>query len=229
MATELADGVWQFQLRGVNAYLIEDDALTLVDAGTPFDESAIREGVADAGFAVGDVERVLLTHYDLDHVGALAELEPDLDAPVYAGEFAADVLEGRRSPPLTNHKGAFQRAVGRLVTRPSLDVRVLGDGDRVGTFTAYHTPGHTPGHLAFVSGEFGVGLLGDLVAASGGELEPSGWLMSYDTDAVRESVASLAERAPAFEVACVGHGTPLTAGGSDALRSLADARRTKSR
>ena len=34
MVTELLDDVWWFDLRGVNAYLVEDDeTLTLVDAG----------------------------------------------------------------------------------------------------------------------------------------------------------------------------------------------------
>jgi glyoxylase-like metal-dependent hydrolase (beta-lactamase superfamily II) len=46
----------------------------------------------------------LLTHYDLDHVGALAALEAALDAPVYAGAFDGWVLTGQESPPLTNHK-----------------------------------------------------------------------------------------------------------------------------
>jgi len=35
MVTELTERVWQFELRGVNAYLVADDVLTLVDAGTP--------------------------------------------------------------------------------------------------------------------------------------------------------------------------------------------------
>jgi glyoxylase-like metal-dependent hydrolase (beta-lactamase superfamily II) len=221
MVTELTERVWQLELRGVNAYLVDDDVLTLVDAGTPFDEDTIRTGVIETGHEVGDIERVLLTHYDVDHVGALAGLEPDLDAPVYAGAADGEMLCGERSPPLTNHKGALQRALGLVVTEPSLSVRAVADGQTVGSFTAYHTPGHTPGHVAFVSDDLGVGLLGDLVRESNGALEPSGWVINYDTGAVRDSIRSLADRAPAFEVACVGHGAPLTAGGHDALTSLA--------
>ncbi|RLM54073.1 MBL fold metallo-hydrolase [Halobellus sp. Atlit-31R] len=221
MATQLSEDVWQFGLRGVNAYLVFDDVPTLVDAGTPLDESAIREGLDAAGVDVSDVGRVLLTHYDLDHVGALAALTPALDATVYAGPYDAGILTGRRSPPLTNHKGAFQRLASVFTTHPSLDVVPVEDGETVGTFTAYHTPGHTPGHVAYVSRERDVGLLGDLVAESDGALEPSGWAMSYDTAQVRESIERLAAVAPAFEIACVGHGTPLASGGSDALGALA--------
>ncbi|OYR48318.1 MULTISPECIES: MBL fold metallo-hydrolase [unclassified Halorubrum] len=221
MPTELADGVWRFELRGVSAYLVDDDVPTLVDAGTPWDDAAIREGLAEAGVDVADIGRVLLTHYDLDHVGALAALTPELDATVYTGAFDAAILRGERSPPLRNHKGAFQRLAGLFTTHPDLEVESVSDGQRLGSFTAYHTPGHTPGHVAYVSESLGVALLGDLVSASDGGLDPSEWFISYDTDAVLESIRDLAARAPPFEVACVGHGDPLTSGGSEALAALA--------
>jgi glyoxylase-like metal-dependent hydrolase (beta-lactamase superfamily II) len=221
MVSQLTDAVWQFELRGANAYLVDDDVLTLVDAGTPFDEETLRREIDEIGFAIRDIERVLLTHYDLDHVGTLAALEPERDAPVFVGAFDGALLTGELSPPLTNHKGALQRAFGAFVTNPSLAVQIVKDGDQIGSFTAYHTPGHSPGHYTYVSADLSVGLLGDLVTESGGQLEPSSWLVSYDTGRVRDSIRSLAERAPEFEVACMGHGTPLVSGGSDALRSTA--------
>ncbi|MDZ5811675.1 MBL fold metallo-hydrolase [Halorubrum sp. AD140] len=221
MATEFADGVWRFELRGVSAYLVDDDVPTLVDAGTPWDEAAIREGFADAGVRVADVGRVLLTHYDLDHVGTLAALTPELDATVYAGAFDAALLRGDQSPPWRNHKGALQRLTGLFTTRPDLEIEAVTDGERLGSFTAYHTPGHTPGHFAYVSERLGVALLGDLVSGSNGALDSSEWIVSYDTDRVLDSIRDLAERAPPFEVACVGHGDPIPAGGSAALAALA--------
>ncbi|MFW5917765.1 MAG: MBL fold metallo-hydrolase [Halorubrum sp.] len=222
MATEIVDGVWHLDCRGVNAYLLFDDIPTLVDTGTPWNEDEIRRGLDNAGIGVGDLGRVLLTHYDLDHVGTLAALAPDLDVPVRAYGFDAELLRRTRSPPLRNHKGLFQRLGGIVTETPDVEVETVSDGERIGSFTAYHTPGHTPGHVAYVSEELGVGLLGDLVAESDGELSPSGWLISYDTDAVVASVRDLADRAPPFEVACVGHGEPLATGGSEALRRLAE-------
>ena len=222
MVTEIADGVRRIECRGVNAYLVFDDVPTLVDAGTPWDEAAIRDALDEAGVEVSEVGRVLLTHYDLDHVGTLAALAPDLDAAVRAYGFDAQLLRGARSPPLRNHKGLIQRLGGLVTDLPELDVVGVRDGEEVGSFAAYHTPGHTPGHVAYVSEELGVALLGDLVSESDGELSPSGWLISYDTDAVATSVRGLAARAPPFEVACVGHGDPIAAGGGTALRRLAE-------
>jgi glyoxylase-like metal-dependent hydrolase (beta-lactamase superfamily II) len=220
MATELVDGIHWFELRGVNAYLVADDVLTLVDAGTPFDARAIESEIEDAGHAVEDVERVLLTHYDLDHVGTLARL-PDLDATIRAGAADAAILTGESAPPLSNHKGAFQRVTKPFVRSPDLPVEPIADGEEVGSFTTHHTPGHTPGHTAFVSEEQSAAFLGDLVFEDGGALTSSPWLMSYDTDEVETSVRSLAERVPEFDVLGMGHGVPFVRDGDERLADLA--------
>ena len=220
MVTELAEGIHWFELTGVNAYLVADDVLTLVDAGTPFDAHAIETGIQDAGHTVGDIERVLLTHYDFDHAGALARL-PDLDATIRVGAADAAVLTGERKPPWNNHKGLLQRVSGPFVRTPDCPIEPIADGERVGSFTAYHTPGHTPGHTAFVSEERSAGFLGDLVFEERGALTASPWLVSYDTGTVERSVRSLAERAPAFDALGMGHGVPFRRDGDERLAELA--------
>ncbi|PSQ48248.1 MBL fold hydrolase [Halobacteriales archaeon SW_12_67_38] len=234
MSIRLGDGTWWFDLSGVNAFLIEDDALTLVDAGTPLDAGAIAVGVEETGHAVADVERVLLTHYDMDHVGALSRLD-NLDAVVRTGAADAAMLTGETNPPwrkLTgetnppwrNHKGMLQRVTGPFVGC-DLPVAAIDDGETVGSFTAYHTPGHTPGHTAFVSEERSVGFLGDSVFEDGGSLDSSPWLVSDDTREAAASVRSLAERAPAFDVLGMGHGVPFVRDGDERLADLARALR----
>ncbi|GAA0226893.1 MBL fold metallo-hydrolase [Haladaptatus pallidirubidus] len=221
MATELADGLWWFDLGNVNSFLADDDGdLTLIDAGTPFDSGDIARGVSEAGYSVDDIDRVLLTHYDFDHVGALARLP--FEAPVFAGKADAPILSGSETPDWRNHKGALQRVVGSLVSAPESEIRSVEDGDEIGSFTAYSTPGHSPGHIAYISEPLGVAFLGDLVMESHGELKPSSWAMSYDTDDVRDSIVSLAERAPDFEVVGMGHGVPFVRDGSARLQELAE-------
>ncbi|MDY7082981.1 MAG: MBL fold metallo-hydrolase, partial [Halobacteria archaeon] len=176
---KLADGVWRLELKGVNAYLVDDSGtLTLVDAGTPFDAGSIREQVEEAGYSVSDIDRVLITHYDFDHVGALPRLE--LDAPVYAGETDARFLSGESKPPLSNHKGFFQRLVGVFIGKPDLRIETVGEGYELGGFTAYTTPGHTPDHTAFVHEKLGVGFLGDMVAGDDGKLTVLNRLLQYN-------------------------------------------------
>ncbi|WP_135853826.1 MBL fold metallo-hydrolase [Halorussus salinus] len=214
-------GVWWLDLGGVNAYLADDDGdLVLVDAGTPRDAAAVRDGIREAGYRVSDVARVLVTHYDVDHVGALSKL--GLDAPVYVGRADAEILAGQRKPDARNHKGLLQRVTNPLVSVPDLPIRPVEEGDEIGGFTAYHTPGHSPGHVVYVAESPSVAFLGDLVREEGGQLEASPWVISYDTDEVARSVRRLADDAPDFEVAAMGHGTPIMRRGSERLRELAE-------
>lgn len=202
-----------------NVYLLVDDEVTLIDAGTPGDAKPIRDGIRALELAVADVDRVLLTHYDYDHVGALASL--GLDAPIHVGTPDASHLTGADEPPLANKKGLFQRLTGRFLDRPDLPVYPIVDGERLGGFTAYHTPGHTPGHTSYLHEEFGVFFLGDCVRESDGELRPSPTMLCADADRNRESVLNLAERAPSFAVAAPDHGDPIAEAGDAALQRLA--------
>ena len=223
--TPRPDGVDRIRGSGVNAYLVAGDGEgpTLVDAGTPWDADAVERRVERAGATLEEVERVLLTHYDVDHVGGLAALaRRGLDAPVYAADPDAGHVEGS-TPPAFDRKGLVQRLTGPLVEVPDLRVERVDDGERVGPFDAYHTPGHTPGHVAYEHEERSSLFVGDLVVALGGRLRASPWPVSSDADAVLSSIVSLADRAPAAELLAMGHGTPVTERGSVVLARLAAA------
>lgn len=239
MVTELGTGVWWFDLGIVNAYLVDDPGdgagydgeseadggpgtsggLTLIDAGTPRDAGTIARGINEAGYTIGDIERVLITHYDLDHVGGLSRLG-GLSAPVSVGAADAGLLRGEH-PNWANHKGALQFVTDPLVGEPDLDIQPIEDGTRIGGFRAYHTPGHTPGHITYVNEARSAAFLGDLVEEKGGKLRPSSWFKSYDTGEVAGSIAALANRAGEFEIAGMGHGVPFVRGGSERLRECA--------
>jgi len=224
MARQVVDGVWLLELGLVaplasNAYLVDDGTVTLVDAGLPYNYPRLGEELGAAGYARTDVDRVLLTHYDLDHVGGLARLGGA--PPTHLGERDVDLLRGAADGGL-HHKGLFHRGLRRLFDLGERDLRRVADGDRIGGFEAFHTPGHNPGHTAFVHEELSAAFLGDLVWEDDGGLTPPFWLDSYDMREVRRSIRGFAARTPAFEAACMGHGTPFAAGGSDRLRALAD-------
>lgn len=223
MTTELGDGVWQIPCSGVNAYLADDGGdLTLVDTGTPRDGGRIRAAIRETGHDVEALERVLITHFDIDHVGALAGLLESSGATCYVGAGDAGFLMGREKPPAFHHKGLLQRMVGPFATKPDADPELVADEARIGSFTAYHTPGHTPGHTAYVSEELNVAFVGDLVFESDGELTASPWLLSYDTEAVTESIHDLADREAAIEILAMGHGTPFVRAGAVRLAELGE-------
>ena len=215
MCRQLREHVWWIELSGVNAYLVDDDgAFTLVDAGLPWQHRSVQQAVAEVAGSMDAIDRVLLTHYDLDHVGTLARLD-GLDAPIYIGRADHPYLVGEEAPPWRNHKGAFQRAVGWLASTPEGPVEIVDDGDEIGSFTAYHAPGHTPGHTVYASEAHSAAFLGDLVREDDGELVPSPSVISYDTDEVHASIRDLADTLPPFEAVCQGHGVPFSERGRE--------------
>ncbi|WP_330632507.1 MBL fold metallo-hydrolase [Halocatena halophila] len=231
----LREDLWLLELGwhepfGSNAYLIDDaidpetgertaGELTLVDTGYRWNRRSLASEIAAAGYDTGEIDRIVLTHYDLDHTGGLHSIP--VDCPVYLGATEIELAEGEYQPPLSHHKGLFHRATRTLFPLPkSIDLHSVTDEQWIGRFEAFATPGHNPGHMVYVH-ESGVAFLGDLVWETDGELTTPFWGDSYDMRQVRESVKSLAQRCPPFEVACMGHGSPFTENGFDYLQRLA--------
>lgn len=210
---------WQLDLCGVNAYLVDDGGiLTLVDTGTPWGSSTLAHEVEQTGHTLADIDRVLLTHYDIDHVGGLGELEHDV--PVYLGMPDRGYLTGGQRPPLSVPKSVLHRIVGPFLRDRDHPIETVEDGDEIGSFRAYHTPGHTPGHIAYLSESLSIGFLGDLVIERKGELVPSPWYLSYDAEQVADSIHDLADRQPPIETLGMGHGVPYLKNGSVRLAEL---------
>ncbi|MFJ8716020.1 MBL fold metallo-hydrolase [Streptomyces violaceus] len=214
------------------AYLWRDgDELTLVDAGPAGYGAPIAEAVSALGRDPRDVRRIVLTHFHEDHVGGAGEfaalsgaevLVHRLDAPVVRGEVPgpAPVFEDWERPLYEQAakllpKGGFVRPSG--VTELS-DGEVLDVG---GGAHVVHVPGHTHGSIALHLPEHGVLFTGDTVAASpvDGTVMPG--VLNLDRPAVLAACRRLAELDA--EVACFGHGDPVTRRAAEALRAMAHA------
>jgi glyoxylase-like metal-dependent hydrolase (beta-lactamase superfamily II) len=224
MVRRLEEGLWLLNLGLVppfasNGYLVDDGEVTLVDAGLPVPRRPLSGELAEVGYSPAELDRVLLTHYDIDHVGGLGRLGLGPDAPVYLGSEDADLVRREWSPPWRHHKGAFHRVTRRIFSLSSVDLHPVDDGDTVGGFRAIHTPGHNPGHTVYLHEASGTAFLGDLVWESDGRFVAPPWLDSYDIDSIADSIARVAEES--FQHACVGHGRPVTADAAAILRELA--------
>jgi glyoxylase-like metal-dependent hydrolase (beta-lactamase superfamily II) len=95
-AASVAEGVWQlklpvpFPLRFVSVYLVEgNDGWSILDAGYDYPpaRAAWESGAAAVGCDLGrDVDRIVVTHFHPDHIGAARWLEERTGAPVYMME-----------------------------------------------------------------------------------------------------------------------------------------------
>jgi len=227
MVERIADGLWRIDCQTrdkPNAYLLDDEGdLTLVDAGWPDDARTIRRGIEDAGFTLSEIDRVLLTHYDIDHVGSLGRLTPELRAPIFVHYFDAPYVAGEQLPPWTARIGieAIHRLLYRRLDLPDLPIQRVDGGDAVGGFEIVHTPGHTPGHVAYVHEERDAVFLGDLAFGWGDGLKLADWITSYDATEAKASARGLLNQVGAFEHVCPGHG-PVLGDGDTRLRDAVE-------
>lgn len=69
----------------VNSYLFLDPAPTLVDCGLKTDDcwQALIDGLAEHGLAVSDIQRIVITHAHVDHIGLAGKIAAHSQAKVW--------------------------------------------------------------------------------------------------------------------------------------------------
>jgi glyoxylase-like metal-dependent hydrolase (beta-lactamase superfamily II) len=162
-----------FAVGRVNAYLIEDDPLTLIDSG-PNSAKALDEleqALAARGHAIEDLELLVVTHQHIDHIGLAAILARRSGAQVAAlrgldrrlASFRDDAeLDDRFAARIMLRHGVPTDVVTALravsasfrawgctveVTRTLADGEELKLRDR--TLRVLHRPGHSPSDTVF--------------------------------------------------------------------------------
>ncbi len=223
-AKQVVAGVYALALGPVNAFLIDDDGLTLIDTGVPGSADKILDGVRVLGRQPADIRRILVTHCHADHSGSLEALQRATGAPAYMqAEDAALVRAGKAGRPM-KPVGLLGRIIVPLFIRgapmtvePARIEHEVRDGDELpfaGGLRAVHVPGHCAGQLAFLWSRHGGVLFAADAAANMVRLGPS--IMYEDVEVGKRSLEKLARLQ--FEVACFGHGRPITSGAGERFR-----------
>jgi glyoxylase-like metal-dependent hydrolase (beta-lactamase superfamily II) len=162
-----------FAVGRVNVYLIDDDPLTLVDAGpnsgTSFDE--LQRGVRTLGHELEEIELVILTHQHIDHLGLVGIVASHSGAEVAAIDAAVPFVEGYSEQSAADDEFALnlmlRHGIPEDVARALQSVsnafrawgakaevtRVLHDGDELAfrdrTLRVLFRPGHSPTDTVF--------------------------------------------------------------------------------
>lgn len=174
-----------FAVGRINCLLVEDDPLTLVDCGPNSGTALVtlEQQLASVGRKVEDLERIVLTHQHIDHIGLAQILADrsgaelcalDLLAPWLArygagmeadDQFSEDVMHRHGVPDdiaiaLRSVTQQFRAwGASAQVTRELHDGGTLPFADR--EWTVLHRPGHSPSDTVFHDAERKVLVGGD--------------------------------------------------------------------
>jgi glyoxylase-like metal-dependent hydrolase (beta-lactamase superfamily II) len=189
---------WQRVNMGiVSAYILyRDGEAAVIDTGLANSQQAIEDALTTAGLGWDSVGHAIVTHRHEDHARGLPEvmsLAPD--AAWYAGEEDMQFITAQ------------------------LSGTIVRDAEKVFDLTIFTTPGHTPGHISVLDEVSGILVAGDALRTSDGELRQPNPQFTMVMDVANESIAKLATFD--YEIVLVGHGEPVTTGGSAAVAELA--------
>lgn len=236
----LLPGIFNMEgLRLGRVYAIEaPDGLTLVDTSLPGSLPQIEKDLQSAGYQLGAIKRILLTHAHWDHFGSLADLQDATGARVYAHHrFESAVLRGEKMPlhPEYRQLSRFDRIAYKLWVKRVLNYRVtarvdyeMKEGDRLDEvlpgLVVIDEPGHSPGQCGFWHPEKHLLFAGDVMMRL-----PSGRFSfplvsaTPDLDEAKRSIRKVAELN--VDTICLGHGSPYVGGAAPAIRAFASQQR----
>lgn len=189
-----------------NCYIIGDEESgsgALIDPG----DEAARVALAVEQTEL-DVEKILITHAHIDHVGAVAAL---------VDEYACPVLMHAEAEPMLKALPTQAMMMGmRFGKVPSVDGYIEDEEVlEVGSLRlrSLYTPGHAPGHLAFHVESAGLVFAGDaLFAGSVGRVDLPGGSMEILLRSIEERLLTLPDETRVYP----GHGPDTTIGGERA-------------
>lgn len=201
-------------------YLIEGDALTLVDSGMPWSARSLERYIRGIGRRPEELEHILVTHSHPDHTGGALSISRRTGARIVA--HALDTKTHSNRDVSLSYMGAFASLRAPLpFLQRTLVTDVVNGGEVLPlseTVQVIHTPGHTPGSACYLLPKRRVLFTGDTLFSNGARLSRSVPFPGYDGEAYRESLRLLASLD--FDVVCGGHGAPLMGAASDVLRRL---------
>jgi glyoxylase-like metal-dependent hydrolase (beta-lactamase superfamily II) len=159
---------------GIVPYLIEEqpDDLTLIDTCFASELPKLKTYVADSGFEIKNVKRIILTHVHPDHIEAANEIKKLTGAKIFSyWSEAAYLAQNPKYEGPPSHDGYLSllqkfgvnmediiKKFGPMHLEPIIVDEQLNDNDTiVGTnLQVIHTPGHTPGHISLFHRKYGI-------------------------------------------------------------------------
>ena len=166
--------------------LWDERVSVLFDTGFPGQLAALRAALGQAGVPLGRLNKIIITHQDIDHIGGLPEIVKEREGrtEVLAHESEKPYIEGEKRPIKSSPENLKrfdslpaeqrERMKAAFANPPKAPVdRALRDGEELpwcGGITVIATPGHTPGHICLYLKKYKTLVAGDALNLVDGEL-----------------------------------------------------------
>ncbi|MBN2048706.1 MAG: MBL fold metallo-hydrolase [Anaerolineaceae bacterium] len=200
----------QAGLSGRQYLILEDHSLTLIDTGLRGSGRLILCAIRRLGYQPELLKRILITHADPDHSGAITELKAASPAVVYASALARSSIASGSLPRPLHPRGLeripFQWLLPLIKPKPqTMDFPLENDQvlPILGGLRVLATPGHTPDHLSFYLPREQVLFSGDSIGIRGRRLFSYHNLTTWNQSLADASFQRQMELNP--RIICAGH------------------------
>ncbi len=211
---------------GADAFLLEEDRLTLIDAGMVGSRLLLERYLRRIGRRLDELDRIICTHGHPDHIGGISELVRDRDdvaVLIHPDDLAGLTRPLREAMATAESHGERRGRIIQYLTRTPADPTPL-EGDDIlpilGGLRVVHTPGHTPGSICLYLERSRTLFTGDVLQVIRGRLTYASAFFSHDHAGARGSVERLA--ALDVETIALSHYPPWRNHANATLRTLAD-------
>ncbi len=180
--------VYNNEIRKINPVILLDDIeVVLVDCGYPGFLPLLETEMKSKGIDPNSLTKVIITHHDDDHMGALYEIKNKYPkVQVVASEIESEYISGRKkslrliqAEEVLKSLAEDQKKFGmefidslKKIKPVNVDLTV-NDGENfnwAGGVRIIATPGHTPGHISLLLNESNSIVTGDAAVVENGAL-----------------------------------------------------------
>ncbi|HEX3013874.1 MAG TPA: MBL fold metallo-hydrolase [Methanobacterium sp.] len=186
--------------KGNYVYLILAEEIILIDTGLPKNGEGILNDLKSMDINPPDINRILITHDDMDHVGSLALLEKASGAKIWASKDDIPSILG----DINRH--VVKRILNYIIKlKKPKNINSYPEDGIIGDIEVVYTPGHTLGHVCLLYKD--IMFVGDLFRTKNGEITMGPSFSNWNNSILKESIFKIDEYD--FKWICPAHGEPI--------------------
>ena len=186
-----------------------NNKLLLIDTGFPGQLKEIKKAVEDEGFKFDNLEAVVLTHQDIDHVGSLKNIIDELPhVKVLSSGVEAEYINGSKTPAkvaylesnlnnLSHEAKDIYEKFKKFYNCNKINIDVaLNEGDSINGFdniTVIDTSGHTPGHISLYVNDSKTLIAGDAFIVKDDKLCLTNAALNFDEEMYINSLKKISD------------------------------------